>query len=40
MQELNKKPERNRPLAIPRRMWEDNFKLDEDMEWIVLTQGM
>jgi hypothetical protein len=40
MQGLNKKLERNRPLAKPRRMWEDNFKLVEDMEWIVLTQGM
>ena len=30
-------PERNRPLARTRHNWKDNFKMDGDVEWIVLT---
>jgi len=38
------KPEEKRPLARPRRRWEDNFKIDlqevgcGDMDWIDLAQ--
>jgi hypothetical protein len=33
-------PERKRLLARPRHDWEDNFKMDRDVEWIILTQDM
>jgi hypothetical protein len=38
------KPERKRPLGIPRLRWEDNIKMDlqevgcGDMDWIGLAQ--
>jgi hypothetical protein len=38
------KPEGKRPLGIPRRMWEDNIKMDlreivwSGMDWIDLAQ--
>ena len=38
------KPERKRPLGRPRRIWEDNIKMDlqevrcGDMDWIELDQ--
>ena len=34
------KPEGNRLLTRARHTWEDNFKMDGDVEWIVLTQDM
>jgi hypothetical protein len=31
---LVRKPERKRPLGIPRRRWEDNIKVDlQEVEW-------
>jgi len=38
------KPERERPLGIPKHRWEDNFRMDlmdvrwGDMDWIHLDQ--
>jgi hypothetical protein len=41
---LIKKPEGKRPVGIPRRIWEDNIKMDlrgvgwADLDWIHLAQ--
>jgi len=37
---LVNKPEGNRLLAKPRHAWVDNFKMDGDVELIILTQDM